>query len=113
MVISTAQVAAIPLSSTAIMSINCTMATYIIRREPLAPRLWSEHIVEVSPQNPDRCTPNHRSEGHEPAHIHGPDCGHEAVPHGDHVDYLVNDHLHHPHGDHCDDHGSVEVINEG
>jgi hypothetical protein len=35
------------------------------------------------------------------------------VPHGDHVDYLVNDHLHHPHGDHCDDHGSVEVTNEG
>jgi hypothetical protein len=27
------------------------------------------------------------------------------MPHGDHVDYLVNGHLHHPHGDHCDDHG--------
>jgi hypothetical protein len=29
------------------------------------------------------------------------------VPHGDHVDYLVADHLHHPHGDHCDDHGPL------
>jgi hypothetical protein len=26
---------------------------------------------------------------------------------GDHVDYLVNGHLHHPHGDHSDDHGPV------
>jgi hypothetical protein len=31
------------------------------------------------------------------------------VPHGDHVDYLVDGHLHHPHGDHCDDHGAVKV----
>ena len=28
---------------------------------------------------------------------------------GDHVDYLVNGHLHHPHGDHCDDHGPVQL----
>jgi zinc transport system permease protein len=42
---------------------------------------------------------------HDHAHQHGPDCGHEAIPHGDHVDYLVEGHLHHPHDDHCDDHG--------
>jgi hypothetical protein len=30
------------------------------------------------------------------------------VPHVDHIDYLVGDHLHHPHGDHCDDHGSIQ-----
>ena len=36
--------------------------------------------------------------------------GHEAVLHGDHVDYLVDGHLHHPHGDHCDDHGPVSVV---
>lgn len=42
-------------------------------------------------------------------HVHGEDCGHEPVPHGDHTDYLVDGHLHHPHGDHCDDHGPVEV----
>jgi hypothetical protein len=29
------------------------------------------------------------------------------VPHGDHVCYLVNGHLHHPHGSHCDDHGPL------
>ncbi len=41
-------------------------------------------------------------------HSHGPGCGHEAVPHGDHVDFLVGDHLHHQHADHCDDHGTVD-----
>lgn len=47
---------------------------------------------------------------HGVAHVHGENCGHEAIPHGDHVDYLVNGRLHHPHGDHCDDHGPVEVV---
>ncbi|MDO4795919.1 MAG: hypothetical protein Q4A28_08295 [Brachymonas sp.] len=48
---------------------------------------------------------------HEPhEHQHGPGCGHETVPHGDHIDYLVDGHLHHPHGDHCDDHGPIEKI---
>lgn len=29
------------------------------------------------------------------AHQHGPSCGHTAVKHGDHVDYLHDGHLHH------------------
>ena len=66
-----------------------------------------EHTLEVSEQNPDRCTPEHRCTGHDSDHVHGPGCGHEMVSHGDHVDYLVDGHLHHPHGDHCDDHGPV------
>jgi len=33
--------------------------------------------------------------------VHGTGCGHEAVPHGDHVDCLVDGHLQHPHGEHC------------
>jgi hypothetical protein len=55
------------------------------------------------------CTPDHDCGDHGADHEHGPDCGHEAVTHGDHVDYVVGDHLHHPHGDHCDDHGPVEA----
>lgn len=43
------------------------------------------------------------------AHTHGPGCGHEAVAHGDHTDYVVDGHLHHAHGAHCDDHGKVDV----
>lgn len=50
------------------------------------------------------CTPNHAAE-HATDHVHGEGCGHPAVKHGDHTDYLVDGHLHHPHGDHCDHHG--------
>lgn len=67
-----------------------------------------EHALEVGDANPDACTPEHAAE-HDYEHVHGPNCGHEPVPHGDHTDYLVGDHLHHPHGDHCDDHGPVEL----
>src|SRR3984893_13898091 len=58
------------------------------------------------PRTPVHCTPEIRCSGHE----HGPNCGHEAIPHGDHLDYLVNGRLHHTHGDHCDDHGPVQLV---
>ncbi|MCI0682411.1 MAG: hypothetical protein L0Y71_09920 [Gemmataceae bacterium] len=68
-----------------------------------------EHVLGVSAANPAQCTPNHNCGEHDQQHKHGPNCGHPAVPHGDHVDYLVGKHLHHPHGEHCDDHGGVET----
>jgi zinc transport system permease protein len=37
-------------------------------------------------------------------HEHGPDCGHLAVPHGDHVDYVHDGHRHAPHEKHYDEH---------
>ncbi|MEX2962474.1 hypothetical protein [Microbulbifer sp. TYP-18] len=66
-----------------------------------------EHVIQVSEKNPNTCSPVHDCDGH----IHGPDCGHEAVPHEDHVDYIVNGRLHHVHDGHCDDHGPVEIVN--
>lgn len=69
----------------------------------------TEHVLAVSGANPSACTPAHQCAGHAAGHVHGPDCGHPAVPHGDHVDYLVAGHLHHPHGAHCDDHGAVAL----
>lgn len=68
-----------------------------------------ECVLESSATNPVACTPSHACGGHDQAHVHGPDCGHPAFPHGDHVDYLVDGHLHHPHDGHCDDHGAVDV----
>jgi zinc transport system permease protein len=41
-------------------------------------------------------------EDHE--HEHGPDCGHLAVQHGDHVDYVHDGHRHAHHGGHYDEH---------
>jgi zinc transport system permease protein len=37
-------------------------------------------------------------------HVHGGECGHPAVRHGDHVDYVHDGHLHAAHGDHWDEH---------
>jgi zinc transport system permease protein len=37
-------------------------------------------------------------------HEHGPGCGHEAVVHGDHLDYVHDGHRHAVHGAHYDDH---------
>lgn len=65
-----------------------------------------EHTLEVNDKNPAEC--NHGF--HCGEHIHGEGCGHEAVPHGDHIDYIVNGRLHHQHGDHCDDHGAIEIV---
>jgi hypothetical protein len=42
---------------------------------------------------------------HQDGHVHGPDCGHAAIKHDDHFDYLVDGHLHHPAGDTCICHG--------
>jgi hypothetical protein len=37
-------------------------------------------------------------------HGHGPGCGHVAVAHGDHTDYLHDGHRHAAHQDHWDEH---------
>lgn len=66
--------------------------------------------IATDAANPAQCTPQHACSDHSKDHQHGPKCGHEAVPHGDHVDYLVAGHLHHPHGPHCDDHGALRVV---
>ena len=58
-----------------------------------------EPFPEVSAPVP---AAGHTIEEHD--HEHGPDCGHPAVPHGDHVDYLHDGHRHAPHGGHYDEH---------
>ena len=45
-----------------------------------------------------------RAHDHEHDHEHGEACGHPAVPHGDHVDYVHDGHRHAPHGEHYDEH---------
>jgi len=42
------------------------------------------------------------AERHE--HEHGPDCGHPAIEHDQHVDYLHDGHRHAPHEGHYDEH---------
>jgi hypothetical protein len=68
-----------------------------------------EHKLSIGAANPASCTPSHACGGHDQSHEHSPGCGHDAVPHGDHVDFIVGSHLHHPHDGHCDDHGTVQA----
>jgi len=68
-----------------------------------------EHVVAAGKMNPAACTPSHKCSEHEASHTHGAKCGHEAVPHADHVDYVVGGHLHHAHDKHCDDHGVLQL----
>ena len=49
-------------------------------------------------------TAAHTAVPEEHAHRHGEDCGHRAVPHGDHVDYVHDGHRHARHGSHYDEH---------
>jgi hypothetical protein len=68
-----------------------------------------EHVISTSDLNKESCTPEHHCKGHSGEHKHGPSCGHEAIPHDSHTDYVVEGHLHHPCEAHCDDHGAVSV----
>lgn len=65
-----------------------------------------EHVVAESKKNVSSCAPEHKC--HDVQHRHNSSCGHQQVPHGNHVDYLVEGHLHSPCQDHCDDHGKME-----
>ena len=68
-----------------------------------------EHKLDVNSKNPAQCSGGHTCGGHDGRHQHGRGCGHEAVPHGDHTDYLVAGHLHHVHEGHCDNHGPIDL----
>lgn len=67
---------------------------------------YDEHRLDVNATNPNDCNQAFDCG----RHIHGDNCGHEAIPHGDHIDYIVDGRLHHQHNGHCDDHGPVEII---
>jgi zinc transport system permease protein len=61
--------------------------------EPFVDDLWGPEVGESHTVVPE-----------EHGHEHGPECGHQAVLHGDHVDYLHGGHRHAPHGEHYDEH---------
>jgi hypothetical protein len=75
---------------------------------PIKDGIVEEHTLAVTKINAAQCNGGHVCNGHDVNHIHGPNCGHESVPHGDHHDYLVNGHLHYQHNGHCDNHGPVK-----
>ena len=63
---------------------------------------WVRRRARLREPFPALPPPDHEPTEHQ--HQHGPDCGHVAVRHGDHVDYVHDGHRHASHGEHYDEH---------
>jgi len=72
---------------------------------PVGAALRRRHRIRAPFEDPDPFASQapHTTTGAHP-HEHGEHCGHPAVTHGDHVDYVHDGHRHAPHGDHYDEH---------
>lgn len=67
--------------------------------------LWLRHRARLRRPFADEPLGHEVSDDHdEHDHLHGPDCGHVAVPHDDHLDYVHDGHRHAVHGEHYDEH---------
>ncbi|MEO5662681.1 MAG: metal ABC transporter permease [Nocardioides sp.] len=66
--------------------------------------VWLRHRAQLHAPFPAVPLAEHEMTPEEHAHVHGADCGHQAVRHGDHVDYVHDGHRHAPHGEHYDEH---------
>jgi zinc transport system permease protein len=64
--------------------------------------VWVRRRARLREPFPALPPPEHAPTEH--AHQHGRDCGHAAVRHGDHVDYVHDGHRHAEHGAHYDEH---------
>jgi zinc transport system permease protein len=64
--------------------------------------IWLRHRARLREPFPGLSPEEHETTDH--PHEHGPECGHLAVPHGDHVDYVHDGHRHAPHNHHYDEH---------
>jgi zinc transport system permease protein len=57
----------------------------------------------------DRITGRRHLEAEQHQHEHGPNCGHPAIEHDRHVDYLHDGHRHAPHEGHYDEHDPLKT----
>ncbi|GAA4801852.1 metal ABC transporter permease [Nocardioides caeni] len=64
---------------------------------------WLRHRARLREPFAEGQPDLHERTGEHP-HDHGPGCGHLAVPHDDHVDYVHDGHRHAAHGAHYDEH---------
>ncbi len=90
-----------PGATIVLLALACFVVTW-----PLG--VWLRHRQRLVAPFSSVVPPEHEvSSEHEhdhDVHQHGPDCGHVAVRHGDHVDYVHDGHRHAVHGEHYDEH---------
>jgi zinc transport system permease protein len=71
---------------------------------PLGAVVRRRRQVSASAQEADERLAGEHVTAEQHVHEHDEHCGHPAVPHEDHVDYLHEGHLHARHGQHYDEH---------
>jgi zinc transport system permease protein len=59
-----------------------------------------------------RITGRRHKEAEQHEHEHGPNCGHPAIEHEHHLDYLHDGHRHAPHENHYDEHNPLQTHDE-
>ncbi|GAA2512394.1 hypothetical protein GCM10023100_06510 [Actinocorallia cavernae] len=67
------------------------------------PRGAEPRALASTPGAPHMSTSTEHRTHDDHTHVHGGGCGHVAVPHGDHTDYVHDGHLHKVHDDHIDE----------
>jgi zinc transport system permease protein len=82
-----------------VLALACFVATW-----PVGAAVRYRQRLKAPFEDPDPAVvPSHDPAGAHP-HEHGEHCGHPAVRHGDHIDYVHDGHRHASHGDHYDEH---------
>lgn len=89
-----------PGATIVIIALACFVATW-----PVGAVLRYRQRLRAPFESPDvaAATTDHTATESHP-HEHGEHCGHPAIVHGDHVDYVHDGHRHAAHGDHYDEH---------
>jgi zinc transport system permease protein len=96
--VASSRVTVAPGPSIVLLSLACFLLSWPVG-------VWLRHRTLLRAPFDDEAPPGHDvSHDHEHEHEHGPGCGHLAVPHDDHVDYVHNGHRHAPHEAHYDEH---------
>jgi zinc transport system permease protein len=90
--------ASIVLLALAVFSVAYPVGVWLRRRKRLAEPFADPAVDRLALDD------EHAVVDEDHPHEHGAECGHPAVPHGDHVDYLHDGHRHAEHGSHYDEH---------
>ena len=92
-----------PGASIVLLALACFAVTYPVGSWQRARHRRAAPFA-VGPEDAYGLEPDHTTVPEDHTHQHGEGCGHVAVPHGDHVDYVHDGHRHAPHGSHYDEH---------
>jgi len=93
----TAPGALIVVLAIAVFALSWPVSVLLRRRHGVAPELPVEPAGALEPGPHVVAEDTHR-------HRHDDGCGHRALVHGDHTDYVHEGHRHAPHADHYDEH---------